>query len=94
MYPCLKLLTGDAIYAGRPLITALQKYHCDYLFQGKDNQSKIREKLEAVFADAPNQEPDDYPEIVDEVPPKKTRPRRVDRQTRKKRGLWRSADCG
>ena len=30
MYPCLKLLTGDAIYAQHPLLEALQEYHCDY----------------------------------------------------------------
>jgi hypothetical protein len=36
MYPCLKLLTGDAIFAQRPLLEALQEYHCDYLFQAKD----------------------------------------------------------
>ena len=36
MYPCLKLLTGDAIFAQRPLLEALKKYHCDYLFQVKD----------------------------------------------------------
>jgi hypothetical protein len=94
MYPCLKLLTGDAIYAGRPLITALQEYHCDYLFQVKDNQSNIKEKLESAFADAPTQEPDDEQEIIDEVPQPKTRKRRVDRQTRKKRGSWRFDACG
>ena len=37
MYPFLKLLTGDAIFAQRPLLEALQEYHCDYLFQVKDN---------------------------------------------------------
>ncbi|MCL2711335.1 MAG: transposase [Planctomycetaceae bacterium] len=37
MKPCLKLLTGDAIFAQRPLLEALQEYHCDYLFQVKDN---------------------------------------------------------
>ena len=37
MYPCLKLLTGDAMFAGRPLLEALKQYHCDYLFQVKDN---------------------------------------------------------
>ena len=30
IYPCLKLLTGDAIYAQRPLLEALQEYHCDW----------------------------------------------------------------
>ena len=31
MYPCLQLLTGDAIFAQRPLLTAIQEYHRDYL---------------------------------------------------------------
>ena len=59
MYPCLKLLTGDAIYAQRPLLEALQQYHCDYLFQVKSNQPKILKKMKAVFADAPKQKPND-----------------------------------
>ena len=37
MYPSLKLLTGDAIYAQRPLLEAIQEYHRDYLVQIKDN---------------------------------------------------------
>ena len=31
MYPCLKLLTGDAIYAQRPLLEALQVENCLHL---------------------------------------------------------------
>jgi hypothetical protein len=59
MYPFLKLLTGDAIYAQRPLLEALQEYHCDYLFQVKDNQPKILAKMKVIFKDAEHQEPDD-----------------------------------
>jgi hypothetical protein len=59
MYPCLKLLTGDAIYAQRPLLEALQKYHGDYLFQVKSNQPKILQKMKTTFADAPQQKPND-----------------------------------
>ena len=59
MYPCLKLLTGDAIYAQRPLLEALQEYHCDYLFQVKSNQPKILKKMQTTFADAPQQKPND-----------------------------------
>jgi hypothetical protein len=59
MYPCLKLLTGDAIYAQRPLIEALQQYHCDYLFQVKDNQPNTMKKMEWVFKDAKAQTPND-----------------------------------
>jgi hypothetical protein len=59
MYPCLKLLTGDAIFAQRPLLIALQQYHCDYLFQVKANQPKILKKMKTFFADAPKQKPND-----------------------------------
>jgi len=37
----LTLLTGDIIYAQRPLLEAFQEYHRDDLFQVKDNQPKI-----------------------------------------------------
>ena len=59
VYPCLKLLTGDAIFAQRPLLEAIQEHHCDYLFQVKDNQSKVLEQMNLVFEDAPKQEPSD-----------------------------------
>jgi hypothetical protein len=59
LFPCLKLLTGDAIYAQRPLLEVLQKYHRDYLVQVKDNQPKVLNKMKAAFADAPKQEPND-----------------------------------
>jgi hypothetical protein len=59
MYPCLKLLTGDAIFAQRPLLEALQKYNCDYLFQVKENQPKILEKMKVIFKDAEHQQPND-----------------------------------
>ena len=32
-YPALQLLTGDAIYAQRPLLELVQEHGCDYLFQ-------------------------------------------------------------
>jgi len=59
MYPCLKLLTGDAIYAQRPLLEALQEYHCDYLFQVKNNQPKILQKVKTLFANVSEQESQD-----------------------------------
>ena len=37
MYPCLQLLTGDAIFAQRPLLEAIQEFHRDYLVQIKEN---------------------------------------------------------
>jgi len=59
MYPCLTLLTGDAIFAQRPLLEAIQEYHRDYLVQVKDNQGKVLEQMKRVFTDAPSQKPDD-----------------------------------
>ena len=94
MYPCLKLLTGDAIFAQRPLLTALQEYHCDYLFQVKDNQPKVHAKMKEVFKDVSHQEPDDCVEIVDAPPQKKKKPKSHDRKVNKKRGLWRYAVSG
>jgi len=43
----------------RPLLEALQEYHCDYLFQVKDNQPKILAKMKVFFKDAEHQEPND-----------------------------------
>jgi len=52
-------MTGDAIYAQRPLLEALQEYHCDYLFQVKNNQPKILQVMKTVFADVPERKTDD-----------------------------------
>jgi hypothetical protein len=59
MYPCLKLLTGDAMFAQRPLLEAIQEYHCDYLVQVKENQENVLEQMKMVFEDAPKEEPND-----------------------------------
>ena len=59
MYPCLKLLTGDAIFAQRPLLEAIQEFHRDDWVQIKENQGKTLEQMELMFADAPNQKPSD-----------------------------------
>jgi hypothetical protein len=59
MDPSLKLLTGDAMFAQRPLLEAIQEYHRDYLVQVKGNQEKVLEHGERVFADAPRQKPSD-----------------------------------
>lgn len=48
-YPALQLLTGDAIYAQRPLLEVLQQYGCDYLFQVKANQPDLLDALETCF---------------------------------------------
>jgi hypothetical protein len=51
-YPALQLLTGDAIYAQRPLLELLQEEGCDYLFQVKSNQPDVLDALTTCFADA------------------------------------------
>lgn len=52
MYPCLKLLTGDAIFAQRPLLEAIQEYHRDYLVQVEENQGNTLKQMKLVFEDA------------------------------------------
>jgi hypothetical protein len=59
MYPCLKLLTGDAIFAQRPLLEAIHEHHRDYLVQIKENQGKVLEQMTLMFADSPQREPSD-----------------------------------
>jgi hypothetical protein len=94
MYPCLKLLTGDAIFAQRPLLEAIREYERDYLVQVKDNQPKVHAKLQEIFADAPQQEPDDYLEIADDSAlPQGKKKKSYDRTVAKKRGLRRSVAC-
>jgi hypothetical protein len=56
-YPALQLLTGDAIYAQRPLLELLQTHGCDYLFQVKDNQPDLLDALKTCFAEAPSIRP-------------------------------------
>ena len=51
-YPALRLLTGDAIYAQRPLLELLKAEGCDYLFQIKANQPDVLDALKACFAEA------------------------------------------
>ena len=48
-YPALQLLTGDAIFAQRPLLELVQDHGCDYLFQVKANQPEMLEALETCF---------------------------------------------
>jgi len=49
-YPALELLTGDAIFAQRPLLEVLKKHGCDYLFQIKANQPDVLDALKTCFA--------------------------------------------
>lgn len=56
-YPALQLLTGDAIYAQRPLAELLKAEGCDYLFQIKANQPDVLEALKLCFAEASQSRP-------------------------------------
>ena len=51
MFLCLQLLTGDAMFAQRPLLEAIREYERDYLVQVKDNQGKVLEQMKRVFKD-------------------------------------------
>lgn len=51
-FPLLKLITGDAIYANRPLAEVLLDNDCDYLVQIKGNQGDIQDTLEHCLGDA------------------------------------------
>ena len=56
-YPQLNLLTGDAIFAQRPLVEALVAENCDYLLQIKDNQKDIRDAVENCLGSAHERPP-------------------------------------
>lgn len=56
-YPALRLLTGDAIYAQRPLLELLKSHDCDYLFQIKANQPDVLEALQTCFTAAAQSRP-------------------------------------
>ena len=56
-FPLLTLLTGDAIFAQRPLAEALLDYNCDYLVQIKDNQKDIRDAVEHCLGGAHERPP-------------------------------------
>lgn len=49
-YPMLQLITGDAIFAQRPLIKLIRSLGKDYLFQVKGNQKDTLNALEHCFA--------------------------------------------
>ncbi len=56
-FPLLSLITGDAIYAQRPLAEALQQENCDYLLQIRDNQPDIQDALRHCLGGAHEREP-------------------------------------
>jgi hypothetical protein len=49
-YPFAQLLTGDAIFASRPLMKVLKDFKKDYLFSVKDNQPTILESMVQAFS--------------------------------------------
>lgn len=56
-YPMLQLITGDAIFAQRPLIRMIRNLGKDYLFQVKGNQGDTLDALENCFAKAAKRAP-------------------------------------
>lgn len=56
-FPLLKLITGDAIYAQRPLAEALLEERCDYLVQIKGNQPDIQDALVNCLGTAHERKP-------------------------------------
>jgi DDE_Tnp_1-associated len=56
-FPLLKLITGDAIYAQRPLVEALLDESCDYLLQIKGNQPDLQDALENCLGSAHERRP-------------------------------------
>lgn len=51
-YPMLHLVTGDAIFAQRPLAELMTQHGCDYLLQIEANQADTLDALEHCFAQA------------------------------------------
>lgn len=56
-YPMLRLVTGDAIFAQRPLAELITSRGCDYLLQVKENQGETLDALVHCFAQAPERPP-------------------------------------
>jgi hypothetical protein len=50
-YPMLELLTGDAIFAQRPLLEELKQHGRKYLFQLKENQGDAFEAVKYAFSE-------------------------------------------
>jgi len=57
-YPFLRLFTGDALFAQRPLAEAIVGAGRDYLFVLKDNQPELLEAVRVGFQDLVAQPPD------------------------------------
>jgi hypothetical protein len=56
-FPHLKILTGDAIFAQRPLLEILKIHQVDYVFQVKDNQPEVIEAVKETFKERQSKKP-------------------------------------
>jgi hypothetical protein len=56
-FPLLKILTGDAIFAQRPLLEVLKTHQVDYVFQVKDNQPEVLDAVKETFKERHRKEP-------------------------------------
>jgi hypothetical protein len=56
-FPLLRLITGDALFAQRPLAEALLDQNCDYLVQIKGNQPETLDALQNCLGNAPERPP-------------------------------------
>lgn len=66
-FPLLKLITGDAMFAQRPLVEALLQKDCDYLVQLKGNQADTLEAVQLCLEHAEERPP--AAESVEKMPP-------------------------
>ena len=57
-YPCIRLLTADALFTQRPLAHAIPEADRDFLFAVKENQPALLEAVLTSFHDAAGREPD------------------------------------
>jgi hypothetical protein len=56
-FPLLRLITGDALFAQRPLLEALLEFDCDYLVQIKGNQPDVLDAVHQCFDQAEEHPP-------------------------------------
>ena len=56
-FPLLQLITGDAMFAGRPLLEALLEFDCDYLVQIKGNQPDVLDAVQQCLGQADERPP-------------------------------------
>ena len=57
-YPFLRILTGDAMFAGNPLCSEIIEHGRHYLFQIKEDQKHLHEKMDLVFSRHLSRPPD------------------------------------